>query len=232
MKSASKSKPAPPPDPAARRVPTQDRSRQRVERILDAAARTFAEVGYEAATTEAIAERAGTSIGSVYQFFPNKQALFDAIAQRYLDRSRALFDGLMSPGAIALPWFQLLDLAIDGFASLDRDDYDLRAVWVNWHLSSGFHLEGQALNREFAKRAEAVLSHQTKGLAPKERALVATIVVEVMSAMLFLAARSRPEKGTAVVAETKVLLRRYLEPYMHATTRAPAARTRRGKMRA
>src|SRR6202011_4219225 len=81
-----------PTEPSTRRVPTQDRSRQRVERILDAAARTFAEVGFEAATTETIAERAGTSIGSVYQFFPNKKALYDAIASRYLDRTRRLFD--------------------------------------------------------------------------------------------------------------------------------------------
>lgn len=228
-----KSKPTAPPSSlstsAARRVPTQLRSRQRVERILDAAARTFAEAGYEAATTEAIAELAGTSIGSVYQFYPNKQALFDAIARRYLDRSRRLFDGLMSPAALALPWPELLDLSIDGFASLDRDDYDLRAVWVNWHLSSGFHLEGQALNREFAKRAEAVLSKQMHGVGPKERALVATVLVEVMSAMLFLAARSRSEHGAAIVAETKVLLRRYVAPYMRATP-APARRARRAKM--
>jgi AcrR family transcriptional regulator len=222
---ASKQKVAPT-DLSARRVPTQDRSRQRVERILDAAAQTFAEIGYEAATTEAIAERAGTSIGSVYQFFPNKRALYDAIARRYLDRSRALFDGLMSPGALTLPWYELLDLAIDGFASLDRGDFDLRAVWVNWHLSSSFYSEGRALNREFAKRAEAVLSKQSRGLTPAKRALVSTIIVEVMSAMLFLAARSNEARAAEVVAETKMLLRRYLEPLVKPAT------ARRGKVRA
>jgi len=118
----------------------------------------------------------------------------------------------MTPDAVAVPWDRLLDMAIDGFAQLDRDDFDLRAVWMNWHLASSFYVEGQALNREFAKRAEAVLARQTGDLAPKKRALVATVIVEVMSAMLLLAARSNTERGAEVVAETKVVLKRYLAP--------------------
>ena len=62
-----------------RRVPTQERARRRVARILDAAALVFAEQGFEAATMEDIAARAETSIGSIYQFFPNKLAIFDDI---------------------------------------------------------------------------------------------------------------------------------------------------------
>ena len=81
----------------------QARSKERAERILDAAAHVFAEAGFDAATTEAIAERAETSIGSVYQFFPNKDALFDAIASRYFERSRALFERLMAE-ASATSW--------------------------------------------------------------------------------------------------------------------------------
>src|SRR5690242_20024053 len=75
-----------------RRVPTQDRSRLRLERILDAAAEVFSEVGIDAATTESIAARAGTSIGSLYQFFPNKRAVFYAIVARYGERVRGLID--------------------------------------------------------------------------------------------------------------------------------------------
>ena len=55
-----------------RRVPVQERSKKRLEAILEAAARLFAGSGYEQTTMEGIAEAAGTSIGSVYQFFPNK----------------------------------------------------------------------------------------------------------------------------------------------------------------
>ena len=57
---------------APRRIPIQERGEQRVTELLEAAAAIFAEVGYEAATMRDIAGRAGASIGSLYQFFPNK----------------------------------------------------------------------------------------------------------------------------------------------------------------
>ncbi|MDX2138968.1 MAG: TetR/AcrR family transcriptional regulator [Chloroflexota bacterium] len=66
-----------------RRLPQQQRGLERVERILQAAAEIFGESGFEGATTNLIAERAKTSIGSLYQFFPNKQSIVDALAQRY-----------------------------------------------------------------------------------------------------------------------------------------------------
>ncbi len=54
-----------------------------MEEILDAAAEVIAEVGVEAATTNAIAERAGAAVGSLYHFFPNKEAIIRALAARY-----------------------------------------------------------------------------------------------------------------------------------------------------
>jgi len=196
----------------SRRVPTQARSKERVERILGAAAHVFAEAGFEAATTEAIAARAETSIGSVYQFFPNKDALFGAISARYFSRVSALFEGLMARAG-ELSWQELLDEGIDAFAAFDQEDLDFRAVWRNWHRSGEFMATGQAMNREFARRTERVLAAQLKkGLTPARRALVATVTVEAISAMLFLAARE-PKRSRAVVVETKTMLRRYLAAY-------------------
>ncbi|HEY2466431.1 MAG TPA: helix-turn-helix domain-containing protein, partial [Terracidiphilus sp.] len=56
-------------------APQQERSERRLAAFLDAAAALFAEVGYEAATMTAIAERSGSSIGALYNYFPDKQAV-------------------------------------------------------------------------------------------------------------------------------------------------------------
>jgi len=67
-----------------RKQPRQRRSAETVERILAAAARIFDERGYRATTTNHVAELAGVSIGSLYQYFPNKDALLVALAERHL----------------------------------------------------------------------------------------------------------------------------------------------------
>jgi AcrR family transcriptional regulator len=207
-----------PPRAELRRVPSQDRSRKRALRILHAAARIFAETGYEAATTEAIAKAAGTSIGSVYQFFPNKHAIFDAIARRHLEQARSLFDEIMGPRALELSWEELLGRAIDAFAKMDRDDLDFRAVWKNWDVAGQFLVAGQAMNQEFARRLETVLAAKAKGLGRARRGLVATMIVEVITAMLLYAVRKDRTAGGAIVEETKLLLVRYLRPYVEGTS--------------
>src|SRR4051812_843544 len=70
------------------RAPQQDRGQRRVDSILDAAEEVFAEQGVDAATTNAIAERAGASVGSLYHFFPSKDAILLALVRRYAERMR------------------------------------------------------------------------------------------------------------------------------------------------
>jgi AcrR family transcriptional regulator len=65
------------------RLPKRERGKQRVAALLQAAAAVFAEKGYDAATMTEIAARAGAPIGSLYQFFPAKEALADTLVQNY-----------------------------------------------------------------------------------------------------------------------------------------------------
>lgn len=78
-------------DPLApRRRPRQARSQATASAILEAAARVFAAHGYAAGTTNRIAECAGVSVGSLYEYWPNKDAILAALLERHLDEARAL----------------------------------------------------------------------------------------------------------------------------------------------
>jgi AcrR family transcriptional regulator len=77
----------PPTNP--RKTPTQTRSRVTVEAILEAAAHILEKEGDKALTTNRVAERAGVSIGSLYQYYPNKQSLLVALHARHLDKIKA-----------------------------------------------------------------------------------------------------------------------------------------------
>src|SRR5579862_4231639 len=66
----------------SRRTPVQDRSSQRVKLMLQAAAELIAEVGYEKMTMTGIAQRAATSVGSLYQYYPDKQTIAQALVEQ------------------------------------------------------------------------------------------------------------------------------------------------------
>lgn len=72
-----------------RKQPRQVRAELTRQRILTAAAHIFAEYGYAAGTTNRIAERARISIGSLYQYYPNKDAILAELLTRHLDGDRA-----------------------------------------------------------------------------------------------------------------------------------------------
>jgi AcrR family transcriptional regulator len=82
------------PDAEPRKRPRQRRSQETVARILDAAARIFGTEGYQRTTTNHIAAEAEISIGSLYQYFPNKDALLVALADRHLDEASTALAGI------------------------------------------------------------------------------------------------------------------------------------------
>jgi AcrR family transcriptional regulator len=84
---------------APRRIPIQERGEQRVAGLLEAAAAIFAEVGYDAATMRDIAKRAGASIGSLYQFFPNKEVVARAIKTQYCQALKEHWANLVAVSA-------------------------------------------------------------------------------------------------------------------------------------
>jgi AcrR family transcriptional regulator len=80
----------PNPSPEPRKRPKQERSQATVEAILTATARILTESGYDRFNTNRVAELAGVSIGSLYQYFPNKEALISALAEQHASELMAL----------------------------------------------------------------------------------------------------------------------------------------------
>ncbi|WP_031075540.1 TetR family transcriptional regulator [Streptomyces sp. NRRL S-118] len=108
------------PQPSSlRRTPVQQRSAERLARILDACAELLDETGYEDLSTRAVAVRAGVPIGSVYRFFSNKRAMAAALAHRNLDRYAervaARLAALPRPGAYAA-----IDAVLDEYLAMKR----------------------------------------------------------------------------------------------------------------
>jgi AcrR family transcriptional regulator len=104
----------------ARKRPTQERSRATYEALVEAAAQVFVRDGYAAATTEAVAERAGVSIGSLYQYFPNKESLLVTLAGRHIDEGNERLAAALS-GAVGRPLRALLTDVVEALIALHHD---------------------------------------------------------------------------------------------------------------
>jgi len=110
-----------------RKAPVQQRAVETRARILDAAARVFSLHGYSAGTTNRIAAEAGLSVGSLYQYFPNKDAVLVELVRRHVaDGTRHLVDalGAGAPGSLE-DWVGLL---VDAMIANHRDDPGLHQV--------------------------------------------------------------------------------------------------------
>ena len=89
--------------PRLRRVPRQARSRERLARMLDAAEALLVSEGPAALTTTRVAAAAGVSVGSLYQYLPDKEAIVEALAGRYLAEFEALMQQLAEQAPFADP---------------------------------------------------------------------------------------------------------------------------------
>ena len=113
-----------------RKRPRQARSRAMVARILDAAALEFETHGYRSTTTNGVAEAAGVSVGSLYQYFPNKDALLVGLAERHLDEAVPRLDALGAALEAAEPAVEPLCRAIvTEVVALNRSDRLHRLLW-------------------------------------------------------------------------------------------------------
>ncbi|MBD2831235.1 TetR/AcrR family transcriptional regulator [Streptomyces sp. NPDC053741] len=196
-----------------RRVPVQQRSADRLARILDAGAALLDEAGYELLSTRAVADRAGVPIGSVYRFFPNKRALVDALAERNLE----VYAGRVVARLEGIPereWRAAIDAVLDEYLAMKRSVPGFALVDFGPPVPTPGPLDEEANRRVAGRLTELLSGHLGRGRdgAPGDAALLRTVLVCVQAAdaLLQLAFRTDPVGDADLIAETRTLLRAYL----------------------
>ncbi|MDH2427572.1 TetR/AcrR family transcriptional regulator [Sphaerisporangium sp. TRM90804] len=206
-----------------RRRPAQRRSVERVARMLDECARLLEEVGYEGLTTKEVARRAGVPIGTFYQFFPDKQGLVRALALRNLDAFLARLTTRFASAGIT-DWTGAVDLAVDEFVEMKRTTPGFAVVDFGEVLFTpgGPPVKGTKRLLDAALENNVIVADRLRGLvvdllgAPTDPGLARAlfVAVEAADAVLKLAFRVRPGGDPDLIAECKVLIRRYLSDHI------------------
>ncbi|MEU8763735.1 TetR family transcriptional regulator [Streptomyces sp. NPDC048659] len=207
--------------PALRRAPVQQRSAERLARILDACAELLDETGYEQLSTRAVAARAGVPIGSVYRFFGNKRALATALALRNLDRYAARIAArldVLGPGAggpdadidAAADAVALVDVVLDEYIAMKRTVPGFARV--DFGIPAPGEEGDEPPNHLVVDRICGLLAGPLGRSADETLRRKVLVGVEATDALLQLAFRADPSGDPALIAETRTLLRAYLAP--------------------
>jgi AcrR family transcriptional regulator len=202
----------PPPVPAAEpeakdrtpRAPQQERGQRRVEQILDAAEQIFVEHGAAGATMQLIADRANASVGSLYHFFPNKEAIIEALGARYADAVRDTNLRAMPLAMAHLPAEQLFDRILR--AQVEFIEATPAFDTVHEAVQRNCPAINDALNQALVGHVGQFMALRYPTMPEGERAASAMVSVATVHAVVDLASRLPSEFREQVIRETHTML--------------------------
>ena len=204
-----------------RQARRQKRGLLRAEEILRAAGALFAEVGYDRTTTNMVAARAGVSPGSLYQFFPNKEAIAQAYAADAVARLHEVYDTLLAPPTIVLPLDSFVAAFVDALLAFNRRYPGYLALALASTISAPLARALSELQGGVMERLDALLAARSPGSTSEQRRLPGLVGQRIFVAVLPLALASDGEEQRAIAAELKAVFSRYLAPLV-ASASAPA----------
>ncbi|MFC5217790.1 TetR/AcrR family transcriptional regulator [Streptomyces coerulescens] len=183
----------------------QARGERRIAQLLDATASVFCKSGYAATSMNAIAREAGVSPGTLYQFFPNKEAISARLGERLLRQMTEVHGRLVTDAEAALPLEAMLDAVLDPILEFSLGN---PAFTVLVHEPEGPGVLQAALRGQ----VEDVIARRAPELPREQRVRVATTAFAVLQTGLSLVARHEGAERAAYADELKAALARYLVP--------------------
>jgi len=199
--------------PGEPRRPQQERGQRRVDAILEAAAAIVAEEGVAAATMHAIAKRSGTTIGSMYHFFPDREAVLVALMERHGRAIGALAAELTTVDWSRLALEEVVDRYVDELLGYAREHPDLLpvihtviAAWPNARRDD-------APEQLLVGLAESIVAARTPRATAAERAARASMMLAAVEGVVERSARVPSPSAAVLHRELKRVLVGYLRTF-------------------
>ena len=194
-----------------RKMPSQERSRATIDAILDATARVLQREGFDRASTNRVAEAAGVSIGSLYQYFPSKEALVAALAERHMQQMFARLSSEMARVS-ALPLEQAVRALVGMMLDAHAVDPKLHRVLIEQVPRIGRLERVHEVEARMTELTSAYLRAHHASLRVRDLELAAFVVVTTVEALTHQATLHHPErlKDDRLAREIVDIVVRYL----------------------
>lgn len=180
--------------------------------ILDAAAQVLVEEGFDRATTNGIARRAGVSIGSLYQYFPNKEAVVAALFDRLSDKAVRLYQDRLKEISKA-PLREAIHRSILGAVELYRSAPELVEMAMDRMNDLGRENHYRGVREKFVMILTAVLQARKSEVRDGDLTHMAWVAAAAMESVLLRILREKPDylSTDRLLGEAAELISRYLE---------------------
>ncbi|WP_213805357.1 TetR/AcrR family transcriptional regulator [Granulicella sp. dw_53] len=188
-----------------RRVPQQERGERRIAELLAAAEVVLSETGFEATTMKAVAQQAGASIGAVYQYFDNKEAVAHALLAQYdaeMDRRWVNLE----EATRALSVEELAQRFVDVMIRF----IEQHPAYIVVLFAPGTHKRDVKVQNRLRERLALVFRSRNRRLSKEQSLLVATLTLQMIKSMNSLYALSKAGERATLVEEYKLALAAYL----------------------
>ncbi|MFF7972661.1 TetR family transcriptional regulator [Streptomyces sp. NPDC007905] len=190
----------------------QARGERRIAQLLAAAAQVFCTTGYTAASTNAIAREAGVSPGTLYQFFPNKEAIAIELGDRLMHEMRETYGEALAPVDPATPLQEAIGAAVDRFIAFNTEHPVFFALMHGPDIPGGITEAHDQLHATLIARIEALLASLLPETSPTDVTRTAHVCLGIYKAGLELVLAHEGAERAAYVQEVKDVLVRYLGP--------------------
>jgi AcrR family transcriptional regulator len=199
----------------ARKRPTQARAQVTVDAILRATAHILKTEGYEGCSTNAIAKKAGVSIGSLYQYFPSKEALVVALAEEHARHGyELLLESIRVAGDAPKTVEDLIRHYIRAMVQMHTDDAELHRVLIEQvgSIHAGRQVMRQMSNQS-AALVQAWLSANREHFRELDPEIATYVLVTCVESVTHLRLLDRPDRLGAeqLIDELSELVLRYLD---------------------
>ncbi|MER5862936.1 TetR/AcrR family transcriptional regulator [Kitasatospora sp. NPDC002040] len=195
--------------PGALRAPQQQRSREKVSRILAATARLLEERPYDEVGTKLIAAEAGVSVGVLYRFFPDKHAIVTALTVDWLDRIVQITVRALA-GPLPADPRELIVRLLSEHTRFRTEQPGFHRLWYDGPPLPALREYDQASDRAIADLIRTVLVGEYGYADTPAFALRTRLAVHTAADLLNAAFRDRSDGDPAILAETELLLSRWL----------------------
>ena len=191
------------PLPKPRKAPRQARSQLMVEVILEATARVLGERGYTGTNTNLVAERAGVSVGSVYQYFPNKDSLVTALHERHAAQMDAAIDTVLGASR-ARSLRGHVQAMVRALLAAHQVEPELHRVLEKEFPFFDAPREESAADDSIFRRVRQLLEDHRGEIAPRNLDLATWIVLQIMESLVHAAVIEPPARFEAAAIEAAI----------------------------